>query len=76
MLWLKCVILNQRFSNFGLVEFANFDFISEELISEAPLHPKILKMKGGLTSFCVNPLEKFSDFEKVREGASLRGGPH
>ena len=27
MLQLKCVILNQRFSNFGLVEFANFDFI-------------------------------------------------
>ena len=38
-----------------------------------PLHPKILKMKGDLTRFCVNPLEKFSDFEKVREGASLRG---
>ena len=39
--------------------------VSEELISEAPsLHPKILKMKGGLTRFCVNPLEEFSDLKK------------
>ena len=27
MLWLKCVILKQRFPNFGIVEFGTFDFI-------------------------------------------------